>query len=107
MKKVAILAMAVFSLSIASATISNSGEKIEKVVPAQGQVKIVNDTKTDLRIHTGQGHVPLSRGGGSTSVSCEKGRKISHSNGSKATDLIFVIDESMCGKTVKLSQYIK
>lgn len=75
--------------------------------PYSSSVKIVNDTDNDIRIHTGSGHVMLNHGGGSTSVDCEDGRKISYSNGSKATGLIFTIDNSMCGKTVKLSTYIK
>lgn len=75
--------------------------------PYSSSVKIVNDTDEDIRIHTGSGHVMLNHGGGSTSVDCEDGRKISYSNGSKATGLIFTIDNSMCGKTVKLSTYIK
>ncbi len=70
-------------------------------------VKVVNDTKKTIKIHTGSAHVSLNNGGGSTSVSCETGRKISYSDGSKPTGTIFVIDETMCGKTVKLSTYIK
>jgi hypothetical protein len=69
-------------------------------------VKIVNDTKQDIRIHTGQAHVMLYHGGGSTSVSCEVGRKISKSDGSKKGSLIFTINSDMCGKTVKLSAYL-
>ena len=69
-------------------------------------VKIVNDTKQDIRIHTGQAHVMLYHGGGSTSVACEAGRKISKSDGSKKGSLIFTINSDMCGKTVKLSAYL-
>lgn len=69
-------------------------------------VKIVNDTKQDIRIHTGQAHVMLYHGGGSTSVACEAGRKISKSDGSKKGSLIFTINSDMCGKTIKLSAYL-
>ncbi len=72
----------------------------------QGSIKIINDTKEDLRIHTGKGIVKLNHRGGSTSVSCDSGRKISLSDGSKATKLLFKIDNSMCGETIKLSDYI-
>ena len=72
----------------------------------QGSVKIINDTKEDLRIHTGKGVVKLNHRGGSTSVSCDTGRKISLSDGSKATKLLFKIESSMCGETVKLSDYL-
>ncbi len=72
----------------------------------QGTVKIINDTKEDLRIHTGKGVVKLNHRGGSTSISCDAGRKISLSDGSKATKLLFKIEKSMCGETVKLSDYL-
>ncbi|MCB0477412.1 MAG: hypothetical protein R2799_06630 [Crocinitomicaceae bacterium] len=100
------LAMVAFtSISISGVNPTpNNGVSVEEF--KGGSVKIVNDTKEDLQIHTGSGHVKLIHGGGSTSVSCEEGRKISHSNGSKATGLIFTIDNSMCGKTIKLSQYL-
>jgi hypothetical protein len=48
----------------------------------------------------------LYHGGGSTSVSCEAGRKIYTSDGSKKGSLIFTINSDMCGKTVKLSAYL-
>lgn len=74
--------------------------------PLLNSVKIVNDTKNDIRIFTGQAHVMLYHGGGSTSVGCEAGRKIYTSDGSKKGSLIFTINSDMCGKTVKLSAYL-
>ncbi|MFQ3599511.1 MAG: hypothetical protein SNJ66_14355 [Chloroherpetonaceae bacterium] len=74
---------------------------------AKGSVKIVNDTKQDVHIYTGTGHVRLTHGGGSTSVSCENGKEICFSNKGKKGSVIFTIDASMCGKTVKLSSYLK
>jgi len=109
MKKIVfacLVALGAFAVSQTSFATDKTNEN-ELVVPTLNSVKIVNDTKTDYRIHTGSAHVMLYHGGGSTSVSCENGRKISYSNGSKATGLIFTIDQSMCGKTVKLSSYIK
>ncbi len=73
----------------------------------KGSVKIVNDTKQDFHIYTGTGHVKLNHGGGSTSVSCEEGKEICTSNKGKKGAVIFKIDASMCGKTVKLSSYLK
>lgn len=107
MKKLIFASIIVLSISFSSAftTSASNGNGIEN--PVLSSVKIVNDTDEDIRIHTGSGHVMLNHGGGSTSVECEEGRKISYSNGSKATGLIFTIDNSMCGKTVKLSTYIK
>jgi hypothetical protein len=110
MKKLAILIMALISLTFVSATIETSAYDVEISAPQNGFVKVVNDTKNDVMIHTGgntPAHTKLSRGGGSTSIACDNGRKVSFSNGNKATELIFKIDDSMCGKTVKLSQYIK
>lgn len=73
----------------------------------KGSVKIVNDTKQDIHIYTGTGHVKLTHSGGSTSVSCEEGKEICTSNKGKKGGVIFKIDASMCGKTVKLSSYLK
>ncbi|KOY87004.1 hypothetical protein AD998_13405 [bacterium 336/3] len=72
----------------------------------EGALKIVNDTKQDIYVFTGQAHVMLYHGGGSTSVTCEAGRKIYRSDKGKKGSLIFTIDETMCGKTVKLSAYL-
>ncbi len=95
----------IFSLLVGLFLISASAYRSAEA-PALNSVKIVNDTKNDIRIYTGQAHVMLTRGGGSTSVSCEAGRKIYTSNGSKKGSLIFAIDTDMCGKTVKLSAYL-
>jgi len=73
----------------------------------KGSVKIVNDTKQDVHLYTGTGHVKLNHGGGSTSVSCEDGKEICFSNKGKKGGVIFTISSSMCGKTIKLSQYLK
>lgn len=70
-----------------------------------GNVKILNDTDADVRIHTGSGFVEINKTS-STSVSCEAGKEIRLADKGKKGDVIFVIDESMCGKTVKLSKYL-
>jgi hypothetical protein len=80
---------------------------ISELGVAKGSVKIVNDTKQDIHIYTGTGHVKLNQGGGSTSVSCEDGKEICFSNKGKKGGVIFTISSSMCGKTIKLSQYLK
>ena len=71
-----------------------------------GSVKILNDTPNKVEIHTGSGIVSLNARGGTTSVSCEAGKKISFANKGKKGDLIFTISSDMCGKTVKLSAYL-
>lgn len=68
-------------------------------------VKIINDTDGDIQLHTGHGFVELNKGA-STSITCEPGAKISHADKGKKGAVIFEIDESMCGKTVKLSKYL-
>ena len=106
MKKLTfVLGLAVMGL-MTQAQVTPSNDNVVEIESKGGSIKIVNDTDEDLYIHTGSGHVKLYHGGGSTSVRCESGRKISHSNGSRATDLIFEIESSMCGKTIKLSEYL-
>lgn len=82
---------------------TNTDDSFKKI---EGALKIVNDTKQDIYVFTGQAHVMLYHGGGSTSVTCEAGRKIYRSDKGKKGSLIFTIDETMCGKTVKLSSYL-
>jgi len=72
---------------------------------ARASFKILNDTDGDIEIHTGAGFVELNKGS-STGVTCEAGREIRHANKGKKGDVFFVIDDSMCGKTVKLSKYL-
>lgn len=105
MKKVAIMAVAF--LSVAALNAGNELPKNNIVVetPVVASMKVLNDTGSEVTIHTGTGHVTLQKGG-STSFSCDAGKKISLSNGSKATKLLFVVDDSMCGTTVKLSKYM-
>jgi hypothetical protein len=70
-----------------------------------GSFKILNDTDGDVQIHTGSGFVELNKGA-STSITCEVGREIRSANKGKKGDVIFTVDDSMCGKTVKLSKYL-
>lgn len=99
----------IFSAILISGTVLTSANLPEKVVTVETiteSMKIVNDTDNEVKIHTGTGVVTLTKGGGSTSISCEVGKKIyTAPNGSKK-DLIFEVDASMCGKTVKLSAYL-
>lgn len=70
-----------------------------------GSFKIINDTDADLQIHTGAGFIELNKGA-STSVTCESGREIRKANKGKKGEVIFTVDDSMCGKVVKLSKYL-
>ena len=79
--------------------------KIEATLAPKASFKLLNDTQNKIRIHTGSGVVSLNKGG-STSISCDSGRKIyTAPNGSK-DDFIFEVKSNMCGKTIKLSDYL-
>jgi hypothetical protein len=98
------LFVAVFSIS----TVCFGNEKTndtETIAPL-ATVKILNDTANDVEIHTGSGYTKLNKRGGTTSVNCDAGKKIHFAENGKKGALIFTIDESMCGKTVKLSAYL-
>ena len=85
---------------------NNNNSEVVLLDTKGGYVKIVNDTDEKMRIHTGSGTSTLNAGGGYTSVSCQAGKKIyTAPNGSK-DDLIFEMTSDMCGKTVKLSDYL-
>lgn len=68
--------------------------------------KLINDTKAKISIHTGTGFVSLEKGS-STSIGCNVGKEVRFADSGKKGDVIFEIEESMCGKTIKLSEYIK
>lgn len=72
---------------------------------AGGNVTIKNDSDADVQIHTGSGFVEINKTS-STSVSCEPGKVISLAEKGKKKSVLFTIDESMCGKMVKLSKYL-
>ncbi len=83
----------------------NSANEISNTIVNSVNVKIINDTDADIEIHTGSGFVEINKTS-STSVSCEAGKKIRLANNGKKGDVLFVIDDSMCGKVVKLSKYM-
>lgn len=107
MKKTAILLILtlVFSTSSAFAKTTNISSEKNTNVSISGSFKILNDTDADVQIYTGSGFVELNKGA-STSVTCEAGREIRKANKGKKGDVIFTVDDSMCGKTVKLSKYL-
>lgn len=67
---------------------------------------LLNDTKEAVSIHTGTGFVTLNKGS-KTSVGCHVGKEVRFAESGKKGDLIFKITDDMCGKTIKLSNYIK
>lgn len=101
-----LLALA-FTFQTVQAFSSASPAKFEVGVNNEesGSFKVLNDTGGEVQIHTGAGFVELNKGA-STSITCEVGREIRRANKGKKGDVIFVVDDSMCGKTVKLSKYL-
>lgn len=67
--------------------------------------KLVNDTDADVQIHTGSGFVEINKSS-STSITCDVGREIRLANKGKKGNVLFVVADSMCGKTIKLSAYL-
>ena len=66
---------------------------------------LVNDTKEKVSIHTGSGFVSLNKGS-KTSITCKKGKEVRWAESGKKRDVIFEITDDMCGKTIKLSNYL-
>lgn len=106
MKKIFLMLIisAIFSVNASFAKISvESAAAVSSAAAAS--FKILNDTDKEMQIHTGAGFVELNKGA-STSVTCEAGREIRHADKGKKGGVIFTVDDSMCGKTVKLSKYL-
>jgi hypothetical protein len=107
MKKVLIpFGFALMFLVGASFVMNTPAHKTSTAETLDGFVKIVNDTPNKIEIHTGSGYTTLNGRGGSTSVSCEPGKKICLANKGVKGKVIFTINSDMCGKTVKLSEYL-
>lgn len=72
------------------------------MVSFAGNIKLINDTKNPIRIHTGSGIVKMNKGG-STSFTCKPGKKVHTAESGTKKDFIFKVESKHCGKTVKLS----
>lgn len=107
MKKLLIIIIVTFVFSTTAVFAASDFGVFETSVnySADSSFKILNDTGKDIQIHTGSGVVEINKGS-STSVTCEAGREIRQANKGKKGEVIFVVDDSMCGKTVKLSKYL-
>lgn len=102
MKKITLLALI---LTLVTATGIFASRTAHAVAPAAASMKIINDTDNDVQIHTGSGFVEINKGS-STSITCEAGKVISLADKGKKKGELFTVDESMCGKVVKLSKYL-
>jgi hypothetical protein len=107
MKKLLVILAISTTLLTATAFAGTQTNAIESLMSSAifGSFKILNDTDNDVQIYTGSGFVELNKGA-STSLTCEAGKEIRSANKGKKGDVIFTVDDSMCGKTVKLSKYL-
>lgn len=73
-----------------------------------GSVTIKNDTGTKYYVWFGSGSGWLNGSGATKTTSCKVGTKLyaSTSNSSSSKKFVFEINSSMCGKTIKLSDYL-
>jgi hypothetical protein len=102
------LLMMAFMMSFSSnqdATTTNNSIEIEATVAPKGSFKILNDTGSKLQIHTGSGIVTLNNGS-STSVTCNTSKKVYTASSGTKDEFLFKIESSMCGNTVRLSDYM-
>lgn len=84
--------------------IPSNTEVVNSEIVQSSSFSLMNDTKEAVSIHTGGGFVTLQKGG-KTSITCNVGKEVRWANSGTKGDLIFKIDDSMCGTTVKLSDY--
>lgn len=103
MKKLLIATMLVSLGSFSFTTVETKKDTIESV--QSSSFSILNDTKDAVSIYTGAGFVTLQKGS-KTSVTCNVGKEVRFGDSGKKGDLIFKIEDSHCGTTVKLSAYI-
>lgn len=104
MKKLFFLLCCSCSLMLANAEAptGNSSDHLTIANSEKESITLINDTPNKLKIHTGTGEVTLNARGGRTSFSCTVGKTIKADGA-----VIFKVSEDMCGKTIKLSEYIK
>lgn len=107
MKTIAMLLTIIITLAVTPvfAKTTFNPNQTSVTVENGGSFKILNDTDNDVQIHTGSGFVELNKGS-STSITCEAGREIRSANKGKKGEVIFTVDDTMCGKTIKLSKYL-
>lgn len=72
----------------------------------ESSFSLINDTKDKVSIHTGTGFVSLNKGS-KTSIGCNINKEVRWANEGKKGDVIFKITSEYCGKTIKLSEFLK
>jgi len=105
--KTLLLACAVVLFSAFSTTENCNVSSDQSTMEAStfASFSLVNDTKEKVSIHTGSGFVSLNKGS-KTSITCKKGKEVRWAESGKKRDVIFEITDDMCGKTIKLSNYL-
>ncbi|MFT3744610.1 MAG: hypothetical protein QM785_10005 [Pyrinomonadaceae bacterium] len=99
MRNIILIAVAMIAFAAATSVV------VTRTEAAAASFKLINDTDGDVQIHTGSGFIELNKSS-STSITCDVGREIRLANKGKKGNVLFVVSESMCGKTVKLSAYL-
>ncbi len=101
MKKSILAVAAIATLTMMSFTINDTNVKAETgKTEVSSSFKLVNDTGEKVKISHKGGSVSLNNGG-STSINCDEGKEISVDG-----NVVFEVSSDMCGKTIKLSQYM-
>ncbi len=103
MKKLFLLLICSGSLMLANAEAPklHSTDNMESAVYGNDGITLINDTPNQLKIHTGSGEVTLNARGGRTSFSCNIGKSVKADG-----KVIFKVTAELCGKTIKLSEYL-
>lgn len=103
------LATMAFMMSFSSnqnATTTNNAIEMESTILApKASLKILNDTGSKVSIYTGSGYVTLNNGS-KTSVTCNTSKKVYTASSGTKDQFLFKIESSMCGNTVRLSDYM-
>lgn len=106
MKKIILLLGFVILSSFSNPNPSSSKINLEKTANMEASFSLINDSKDKISIHTGTGFVSLNKGS-KTSIGCNVGKEVRWAENGKKGELIFKITAEMCGKTFKLSEFVK
>ncbi|QIE59831.1 hypothetical protein G5B37_09715 [Rasiella rasia] len=102
---IAIAFFFVAALQVSETATANTEINKTEIVTPFASFKLINDTGDKVSIHTGSGFVSLNKGG-STSITCNKGKEVRWAKSGKKGSVIFKISGDHCGKTIKLSEYL-
>lgn len=102
-KLIMLVALSFCAFSFVETTQSPDSVKSEMLVSSS--FTLINDTKEAVSIHTGTGFTTLNKGS-KTSIGCNVGKEVRWADKGKKGGLIFKIKSDMCGKTIKLSEYV-